>query len=216
MLGGLERAFHDLQANPQMFVIRFMLLVIAITFHEFGHAVVAHSCGDPTPSQQGRVTLNPFAHLDPIGTIGMLLYTFGWGKPVMVSPGYFRGRWDHVKVAAAGPFMNLLQALVFGIALRAAMQNHVDAGGPLYDILFYGMAVNVGLMAFNLIPIGPLDGATILKGFLPLRTAYEFEQFNRQWGMLLMIVLLFSGYVGVFIAPVQNFFFAIFLGRGVA
>lgn len=216
MLNGIQQMFADLQSNPQMFVIKFLLLVVAISLHEFGHAIVATSCGDPTPAQQGRVTLNPLAHLDPIGTLGMLFYTFGWGKPVMVSPGFFRGRWDHVKVAAAGPFMNLFQALLFGIALRIVTNAHIDAGGPLAEILAYGMFINVGLMAFNLIPIGPLDGATILKGFLPLRGAYEFEQFNRQWGMLLMIVLLFSGYVGAFIAPVREVFSAIVLGRGLS
>ena len=89
MLNGIQQMFADLQSNPQMFVIKFLLLVVAVSLHEFGHAIVATSCGDPTPAQQGRVTLNPLAHLDPIGTLGMLFYTFGWGKPVMVSPGFF-------------------------------------------------------------------------------------------------------------------------------
>lgn len=212
MLHGVYAAFADLQSNPAMFLIRFLLLVVAITLHEFGHAIVAVSCGDPTPARDGRVTLNPLAHLDPIGTVGMLLYTFGWGRPVMVSPSFFRGRWDHVKVAAAGPFMNVLQGLVFGIALRAVMTAHVDHDGNLTRILFDGMLINVGLAAFNLIPVGPLDGATILKGFLPLETAYAFEQFNRQWGMLLMILLLFTGYVGVVIAPVERVFTSLLLG----
>ncbi|HVO29128.1 MAG TPA: site-2 protease family protein [bacterium] len=215
MLNGVQAAIWQMQHDPAMFVIRFLLLVIAITFHEFGHAAVAVSCGDPTPQQDGRVTLNPLAHLDPIGTIGMLLYTFGWGRPVMVRPGYFRGRWDHVKVAAAGPFMNVVQALAYGLAARALIAANAPAPVGL-QILYEGMLINVGLATFNLIPIGPLDGATILKGFLPLETAYRFEQFNRQYGMMVMMLMLFTGYVGVILGPVQHVFTTLLLGPAIS
>ena len=210
----IQRAIQDLIDQPQWFVIRILLLIIAITLHEFGHAAVAVSCGDPTPRQDGRVTLNPLAHLDPIGTLGMILYTFGWGKPVMVNPSFFRSKWDDVKVSAAGPFMNLLQALVYGLGLRIVLMTHYETQGPLVQILHMGMMINIGLAVFNMIPIGPLDGAAVLRGFLPISIKYEFEKFNRQWGMLVMIGLLLTGYVSIVINPVQDAFTTLIL-RGI-
>lgn len=207
MGGAFGNAIQRLIDDPAWFAISAILLVIAITLHEWGHAVMAVACGDPTPKADGRVTLNPLAHLDPIGTIGMFFFGFGWGKPVMVQPGNFRRRWDDVKVSAAGPAMNFFQAAFFALALRAMLQLGVNA--PVAGrILLTGMFINIGLMVFNLIPVGPLDGATVVKGFLPLRTAYEFHQFNQRWGMLVMMLLVFSGYVGHFVRPVQDLFIA--------
>ncbi len=204
ILEALQNVIRDAVGNPPLFALRAILLVVAITLHEWGHAAMATWCGDPTPRNEGRVTLNPLAHLDPMGTIGMLFFGFGWGKPVMIQPGYFRnGRWDHVKVAAAGPAMNLLQAVAFALALKTVVSGSGGSAATAL-ILYYGMAINVGLMVFNLIPVGPLDGATILKGFLPLRAAYEFHQFNRNWGTLLMFGLVMTGSVGLFLKPVQH------------
>jgi Zn-dependent protease len=215
MLGPISDTFNNLVRDPQMFVITALLLVVAITLHEFGHAIVAVTCGDPTPARDGRVTLNPLAHLDPMGTLGMFFFGFGWGKPVMVHPGNFRnGRWDDIKVSAAGPAMNLVQALIFGIALRGVLVTHLDPGGPLVEILWKGMMINVGLMAFNLIPIGPLDGAHILKGFLPLQAAYDFNKFNASWGMVVMFGLLYTGKLSLFIGPVTRGFQFLVLGPG--
>lgn len=193
-------------ADPSWFAIFAFLIIIAITLHEWGHAVMAQACGDPTPKMDGRVTLNPIVHLDPIGTIGIFLFGFGWGRPVMVQPANFRNRrWDDVKVSAAGPAMNLFQAIVFAIALRTMLQLDIDA--PVAErILGTGLAINIMLMVFNLIPVGPLDGATIVKGFLPLQAAYDFHRFNQQWGLLLMIGLLFTGAARWFIEPVQHVF----------
>src|SRR2546430_11672908 len=102
-----------------------------------------------------------------MGTIGMFLCGFGWGKPVMVNPSYFRSKWDDVKVSAAGPAMNLFQALVYALILRTLV--HSTSISPVaLTILEHGIALNIGLMVFNLIPIGPLDGSHILKRLLPL------------------------------------------------
>jgi Zn-dependent protease len=124
----------------------------------------------------------------------------------MVNPSYFRGRWDDVKVSAAGPAMNLFQALVFALILRTLLHAQAINSSTL-EILEHGIFLNIGLMVFNLIPIGPLDGSHILKRLLPIRTAYEYEMFNRQWGMVLMFVIVLSGYIGVLIDPVEHGFY---------
>lgn len=207
---GVERVINEMIDNPALFALNLIILVIAIALHEWGHAVMATMCGDPTPKSEGRVTLNPLAHLDPVGTFGMIFMGFGWGRPVMVQPANFRNkRWDHVKVAAAGPAMNLFQALVFGLTLQTLTRSGVISWDSYAALLLYSATgVNLALMAFNLIPIGPLDGATILKGLLPLRAAYEYQQFNASWGMILAILLLVSGSAGMFIYPVRNGFLA--------
>lgn len=207
-MGGFESAIQNIIDNPAWFAIRVLIVIVAIALHEFGHAFMAVACGDPTPRADGRLTLNPLAHLDPLGTIGIFFLGFGWGRPVMVQPANFRDpRWDDVKVSAAGPAMNLFQALIFAILLRTFLQLDVYAPVAL-SIFELGMLVNVGLMVFNLIPVGPLDGATVIRGFLPPRTAYQFQTFNQQWGMLAFFALLLTGSVGIFISPVQRFFYS--------
>lgn len=207
MIGGsIQRTIEEMIANPAMFAIVALITVIAIALHEFGHAYMAVACGDPTPRAEGRLTLNPIAHLDPIGTFGIFFLGFGWGKPVMVQPANFRNRrWDDVKVSAAGPAMNLFQALVFAVLYRTFLQMRIDAPMALW-IFQIGMVKNIGLMVFNLIPVGPLDGATVIRGFLPPRTAYQFQAFNQQYGMLVFLGLLLTGVAGSFIYPVQDVF----------
>lgn len=206
-MGGIEARIQQLINDPAPFAIYALIVVIAIALHEFGHAFMAVACGDPTPRADGRVTLNPLAHLDPIGTIGIFFLGFGWGKPVMVQPANFRNRrWDDVKVSAAGPAMNLFQALIFGILFRTLKTTGVEAPVALW-IFETGIFANIGLMVFNLIPVGPLDGATVIRGFLPPRTAYQFQAFNQQWGMLAFFGLLLTGVVGKFIYPVQEVFY---------
>lgn len=204
-MGGIEARIQEIIGDPAQFVIYALIVVIAIALHEFGHAFMAVACGDPTPRADGRVTLNPLAHLDPLGTIGIFLFGFGWGKPVMVQPRNFRRKWDDVKVSAAGPAMNLFQAILFAIGMRTILQLGIDA--PVgYGILRIGVRVNIMLMVFNMIPVGPLDGATVLRGFMPPRMGYEFHAFNQRWGMLLMIALIFTGVLGTVIQPVLAVF----------
>ncbi len=179
-------------------------LLFAIGLHEYAHARMAVWCGDPTPEKEGRLTLNPLAHLDPFGTVMILLAGFGWGKPVMVNSYNFRkGRRDWMLVAAAGPFANFLMAglgtglvWVLWIATVGLLGVRQETAGPpewvltLFLLLHVFVALNLALMLFNLIPVGPLDGVKVLQYFLPRRAAERFWAFSMQYGGLLLIGLV--------------------------
>jgi Zn-dependent protease len=181
--------------------LQFILMSLIITFlsigvHEYGHAVVADAEGDPTPMIMGRVTLNPFKHFDPIGAIMIVLtsltgYGIGWGKPVMVNPSKMRRPLaGHLLSVAAGPMMNLLIACVCAILIRVLLA--FVPGVPLIVIAFLAMAViiNVFLMCFNLLPIGPLDGMWLLGGLMPETMRLRWYQFNRGIGSFLFLGLI--------------------------
>lgn len=177
-------------------VISLFALAIAIPVHEFAHARSAVSNGDDTPRLDGRLTILPWDHFDLLGAVMCVMTTIsgfgiGWGKPVRVNPAHLNHpRWDMVKIAAWGPFSNLLLAVGFGLALRFG----VAAGNvPLAELLERCMWVNLGLMMFNLIPIYPLDGSKVLEGFLPDELAYRYGRFMMQWGMVLLLFLVFAG-----------------------
>ena len=190
--------------------------ILAITLHEAAHGFAAKQLGDPTAYMLGRVTLNPIAHVDPIGTVlipGMLLVgslisgasgvLFGWAKPVPVNFSRLRNpKRDKILVALAGPGSNLLQAILWVLVIRFLVTALPD--GLTQQILFEtasaGVNVNLMLMAFNLIPILPLDGGRILEGLLPYRLAASYAQLER-YGMIIMIVLIASGLLNIFISP---------------
>lgn len=191
--------------NPTLVVTSIVVVLLSIALHEFAHAKFADAAGDPTPRNQGRVTLNPLAHLDPIGTILIVItsltgFGFGWGKPVMVNPSKMRNpRWDHFVSVIAGPATNLLLAAVFAIILRVMMMTgslgevalgSPMAGGILVAFLLYGVVINLALCFFNLIPIGPLDGHWLVGAFMPEPTRTQWYQFNRGPGALIFIVLV--------------------------
>jgi len=174
--------------------IEFILLfVVSITIHEFAHAIAADRLGDKTPRSQGRVTLNPIDHIDPIGLIAMAVSQLmgtgiGWGRPVMTNPANFKHlRRDMMIVAFAGPFSNLLQAIAFAIPLRYGW---VDYGSNNERVLLDGVLLNCILLFFNMIPIGPLDGAKVLAGVLHEKDAEAFEQFMRKFGIVLFFLLI--------------------------
>ena len=182
-------------------------ILIALTVHEWAHAFVANRLGDPTAREMGRLTLNPIAHLDPMGTILFLLVGFGWGKPVPVDHRYF----DHPKrdtalVAAAGPVSNLVLAFAAFIALN--LLGLSVEGDSILSFLFQpsgentlttfftqfllsSVFVNLGLMAFNLLPIAPLDGSKVLQMFVPLRYEQAYEDIM-QWGPYILLFLLIA------------------------
>lgn len=190
--------------------------ILAITLHEAAHGYAAKRLGDPTAYMLGRVTLNPIAHIDPVGTVlipGLLLLgslisgasgvLFGWAKPVPVNFGRLRNpKRDMVLVALAGPGSNLLQAILWVLVIRFLVVPMPDGFVQqlLFDTASAGVNVNLMLMAFNLIPILPLDGGRILEGLLPYRLAASYARLER-YGMVIMLILIISGLLNIFISP---------------
>lgn len=189
--------------NPIVFFIYGLPLLLAIPLHEAAHGFVAHRCGDPTAYLQGRVTFNPFKHIDPMGTVALPVllimmkapFVFGWAKPVPVDFRKLRHlRRDMVLVAVAGPATNLLLALASAMLLRVSMANvdmAVDAGdAPWYaQMLLFSLLINVTLAVFNMLPILPLDGGRVLTGLLPPKLAAPFAR-TEAFGFPLLIGLL--------------------------
>lgn len=182
------------------FVITIAVVLVALGFHEYAHAKMADAAGDPTPRIYGRVTLNLFNHLDPLGTIMIIItsltgFGIGWGRPVPMDPRKMRNpRWDHFWAVAAGPLSNLIQAGIFAIILRFAIgANHEDVPFWLYYLLVMGVIVNLSLCFFNLIPLGPLDGHWLLGAFLPEQARIKWYIWNRQVGTFLIFGLILMG-----------------------
>lgn len=181
-------------------------ILLAVAVHEAAHAFVADRLGDSTARHQGRMTLNPIAHLDLFGTILFLLVGFGWGKPVPVDPRNFaRPKRDQALVAFAGPVSNFLLAAISAIvlsflapdAMRHDAFSLLDVGAEesLLDVFLLRflasfLFVNLGLMAFNLLPIAPLDGSKVLQAFIPLRYEYQYEDFMRRGPWILLFLLI--------------------------
>jgi len=178
--------------------------MIGFAFHEFAHAWVADRLGDPTPRSQGRLTLNPFVHLDLFGTIMALLYRFGWAKPVMTNPHYFRGdkRRGQIMVALAGSIMNLITAFVLMLLWFITMLGIQGSewSGIISLVFQSAVLMNLGLGIFNLLPIPPLDGFTVFGGLLPERFDPQLRVIE-QYGMIILIVLLFTDILGKILSP---------------
>ncbi len=162
-------------------ILSFICLVVALTIHEFFHAFTADRLGDPTPRSQGRVSLNPLAHLDPLGTVLMLLAGFGWGKPVEIDPYNFKSpRRDEFLVALAGPASNLLLALITSLFL------HLTNYYPQIAVTF--IIINCLLAVFNLLPLYPLDGSKLLINLLPLDRQEEWQHALAKYSLPLLII----------------------------
>lgn len=203
-------------ASPLFFLIWFAALLVAITVHEFAHAWAADRLGDPTAKLAGRLTLNPFAHLDPIGTLMLLIFRFGWGKPVPFDPFNLRSpRRDAAIISFAGPASNLILAFFLAIIIRLS---HLLLGSPAYFLelaLTPLVTLSVILAIFNLLPIHPLDGGKVLVGFLPREHAYKVDEILRQYGFIILIFLIFPFFgvspISLIISPIINLILAILL-----
>lgn len=171
--------------SPFVFFLTAIGLILAITIHEYSHALAADRLGDPTARSQGRLSLNPIRHLDPIGTLLLFIAGFGWGKPVQFDPyNLEQPRRDAALISFAGPLSNLVLAFILTIAGKFLAPT-------IFPFLLPLIYINVGLAVFNLVPVHPLDGAKILIGLLPRDLAYEFDSIMSRYGTLLLILLIF-------------------------
>lgn len=167
-------------------------LFLALSFHEFAHGYAAYLMGDNTARYNGRLSLNPMAHLDIVGTLCLLLFHFGWAKPVPINPANFRNhRKGIIVVSLAGPFANFLLALVCTILCKLlyGFISTSQIAEFFYMVLLYAQVMNVGLMVFNLIPIPPLDGSKVLMEFLPYRMRYQMYSLERYSGIILLVLV---------------------------
>ncbi len=182
-------------------------VLAAFTIHEYAHAKTADALGDPTPRMTGRVTLDPFAHIDWIGLICLLVAGFGWGKPVRVNSSYFKKpRRDSVLVAVAGPLSNLMLALLSGVVYVILLRFYIRmgaAGEVLMRIVLPFVSWNTLLFAFNIIPVPPLDGYKVIKGFSK-HPSNSFFRFMDKYGTLVLMVLFMTGMTSRFISLISS------------
>lgn len=194
------------------FISAAIVVFISMPIHEFAHAFTAVKLGDPTPKYSGRNTINPFAHLDPIGSLLILLFGFGWAKPVPVNSFNFKNpKRDMAITAAAGPISNIIIGFVFYIILSL-----LQRFAPATEIMFYIILVctfvvriNVGLAVFNLIPVPPLDGSRLLSAFLNDRNYYKLMQYERYFSLGIMLLIL-TGALDVPISYLQSAIYKLF------
>lgn len=210
--------------NPFDLLFWIVALIVAITVHEFAHAYAAERLGDPTPRLMGRLTLNPLAHLDPLGTIMLILVHFGWGKPVIFDPFNLRHpRRDGAIISFAGPLSNLVTATISSVLLHLLLNARFvllgQSGVGLFLLFLSGLlqsiiTMNVVLAVFNLIPIHPLDGFKIVEGMLSETYARQWKELE-PYGMIFLLFLIFPIFgtspIHNLISPIINFLLSILL-----
>lgn len=205
----LFELINILLKNPIAFIIVFSMLVIpllmSITVHEWAHGFAAYKFGDPTPKNQGRLSLNPFRHIDPMGALMLFIIGIGWAKPVEINPSYFKNKFQFMMVAFAGPLSNFIMAILFSFGMYLAAIFFQIKGlniteiplATSFAIIFIKLLqkivlVNLMLGIFNLLPIPPLDGSNILRSILPDNLAAIYFRIA-PWGFFILVMLLFSG-----------------------
>ncbi|MCS7231094.1 MAG: site-2 protease family protein [Elusimicrobiota bacterium] len=201
-------------------LVQYPILLFAITIHEYTHGKVAEFFGDDTARVMGRLTLNPLAHIDVVGTLILPMLAmlsgvpfFGWAKPVPINI-FVMNRSQIMLVGLSGPLSNFFVAFIFGLIYNLLRIYNFEMYSG--DIIFiYGVIVNIGLAIFNLIPIPPLDGSKVLAGILPYEWADYYENFIGRYGFFIILFLLYSGVLGVIISPLMNFFIKILLPNSI-
>ncbi|MFZ5516714.1 MAG: site-2 protease family protein [Candidatus Zhuqueibacterota bacterium] len=207
----------------KFYLISAIPILLALTLHEYAHAFVANRLGDSTAKSMGRLTLNPLAHLDILGTAMLFIVQIGWAKPVPVNPALLKNpHRDMLWISLAGPMMNLSLALLFGIACRIAGVDglyyyDLDAAGLVKYMLAYGLVINIVLAVFNFLPIPPLDGSKIIMGLFPQKYELKLSPYLH-YGPTILIVLIVFGFVTripviqLILNPFVKFFSYIFTG----
>jgi len=203
--------------NFALGLTNYLVLLFSLSFHESAHAWMALRLGDDTAASLGRITLNPVPHIDPFGTVLMpLLQIFGgfpvigWAKPTPYDPGRFRRdvsmRRGHISVAFVGPLSNLLLALAFAVIFAVILRVDVppDMKNGIYSLMSIGIAMNVALALFNLLPVPPLDGSHILSWSLPRSLGEKFDHVAENYGTMILWVLFLTGLLGYLIGPIQR------------
>lgn len=205
----------DISSTIRMIALSIVPFLFAITIHEFMHGYAAYKLGDNTAKNAGRLTLNPIAHIDPIGLLVLVITRMiGWAKPVPVNYYNIRHKYGVAIVSAAGPLANLatafLSALLFKLFIVYIAGNIPEnIAQPLEAMIFYSILINVSLFIFNLLPIMPMDGARIIWNFLPREQAEKYEATEKYY-FIIILVLIVSGVLSYIITPIRNVIFSAF------
>ena len=199
-------------------IIMLPAIIVGLSLHEFGHAIVSDKLGDPTPKSQGRVTINPLSHVDPMGLLCLIFAGFGWGVPVQINPSYFKHRRrDEALVAIAGVTMNFIIALISTLILKLILSYAgtqflaSNLGGVISDIFQYMISINVVLLVFNLLPIPPLDGFNLLTQIFNLSKYSWYHELYSKGGMILILLILLGG-TRIILSPAVNLLYSFFIG----
>ena len=198
---------HLQQLNLEQLVFRVIAALFAISVHELAHGAVAYKLGDPTPKAQGRLTLNPLKHLDPIGILMLVFFRVGWARPVQINPLYFKNRRrDEIFTAVAGPLANITVAWILNLLSVFVLRLPVNGQTwyLLYTLLVINFQINIWLAAFNLVPLPPLDGSRILGNLLPLIWRIKYERIA-PYAPLILILGVWTGLLMWVVSPIANF-----------
>lgn len=181
------------------FLIRLLAILFAISIHEFGHAYVAYLNGDPTAKNYGRMTINPISHIDPVGMLMMFIIHFGWAKPVPVDDRNYKNlKIGNITVSMAGITFNIVSAIVFAL-LYKYIDNELSRQ-ITYQLIIY----NIGFAAFNILPIPPLDGWSLISTFLSRKTVYKTYRYAN-YTTIIFVILMITGLLGRILTPVYGF-----------
>ncbi len=180
--------------NPKVAILQVLALIFGLCVHEFGHAYVAYLCGDSTAKDQGRMNINPLSHLDIVGAAMIILIGIGYGKPVPVEPRNLQSRFAYLYVALAGPMMNVLVVIVSLFMVNVFYMTGFY-NDTLLTLVFVLILVNVVLFLFNMIPLGPLDGASVLPFILPKFARIPYIYWNQKWGTFALAAMILAEFM---------------------